>query len=982
MKKILISVLSAGLLMTSCSSDEPMIPGNGTEQQVTFTINVPDAMGTRAGEVDSKDGGFTNNAGTLNYTVALLNQDKEVVWSSNTPDSYTGKTATFSPTVVLGYTYNIVAYATFDAKVTAPSEGVKIEGDVALANIATHKGINNESEDAYFCNTTIVGAPQMAATLKRPFGKLRLVAEDYDKISALGLKVASVKVSYGESVVMETLFDAQTGTFSEGAESKVYTYAGETAYSSESEKEQNGEYTVFVDYLPAAPADEVGNVPETMYPFEIEVTYADNKGTYTRKFSQDIPVKRNYLTTLRGNFFTTQAQLTLTVEEMFEEPGINQTLWNGEKKEVTPNAEGVYEIAEASELAWFAAQVNEGVKEVINAKVELVDNIYLNNVFWTPIGLDADSANKFSGEFEGNGYTIYGLNVQTVPGYTAAGLFGPLNGTAKNFTIDGAVVNHISTSNGATTNGIAVVAGSLYNRGHIDGVTVKNAEVSGNRYLGGISGYTYGSVTNCVVDGIKLHATPNAVSGGYDNGDKVGGIAGYYCSESVYEISGNTVNNFEIIGYRDLGGIIGGGHIGSKVANNKATNGSIYADQITNYYEDKDAHAGEIVGRIMSGTLGSGNTFENVRIIKSGESLVVASSMVLEDIVINAKSGSAVVIAENADVTLEIKGNVTLVGATGGEGIEVPASSKLTLTGAGNLVVKGNAGKDDENGGSGIGNVDNRVGEIVISDLTSITAEGYGKHAFGIGGNTALVKIENSVVEYVRGGYPQANLVNDTKYGISEPEGGAAIGLGFSAPEDAKVVLNGVTVNKADGGSKAAAIGAQYWASADIEISNSTLKAIQGGNASAGIGGSRVSDDSDQTIDIKIVNSNVTATGGEYGAGIGSGYNTHTNVGLISENNIEISGNSVINAKGGRYAAGIGTGYHVGRLTGFIADGVTVNANPGDITFYKDTYTTAQAIGYGIVDPAREASELVTGEPTFTVAGNVIANPVKAIGQK
>ena len=313
MKKSLLTLLGAGLLMTSCQSDEPFAPGMGEEVEATFTISVPDAMGTRAGEVNSALGGFSNGAGNLNYTVALLRAEDDVVmWSSKTPASVNGKSATFNPTVVQGYTYNIVAYATFDAAIEAPTVGSKIPADSGLGAIATLEGINNESEDAYFCNTTILGASSMEATLKRPFGKLRLVAEDYDKFHALGLEVANVKVTYGGAVVMNTQFDASTKAFEGTATSKVFEFAGETSYSEEANKNTNGVYTVFTDYLPAS---ETG---ETMYPFTIDVTYKDGKGTYTRTFSQDIPVKRNYLTTLRGNFFTTEAALTLTVDEMFE----------------------------------------------------------------------------------------------------------------------------------------------------------------------------------------------------------------------------------------------------------------------------------------------------------------------------------------------------------------------------------------------------------------------------------------------------------------------------------------------------------------------------------------------------------------------------------------------------------------------------------------------------------------------------------------
>lgn len=355
MKKFLFPALALGLVMTSCQSDEPFAPGMGEEVQATFTISVPDAMGTRAGEVkNSALGGFTNGAGNLNYTVALLRaEDGVVMWSSNTPASVNGKSATFNPTVVQGYTYNIVAYATFDAAIEAPAEGSRIPADSGLGAIATLKGINNESEDAYFCNTSILGASSMEAELKRPFGKLRLVAEDYDKLHDLGLKVANVKVTYGENVVMNTQFDASTKAFEGTATSKEFEFANETAYSEEADKNTNGVYTVFVDYLPAS---ETG---ETMYPFEIKVTYKNDKGTYTRTFAQDIPVKRNYLTTLRGDFFTTEAALTLKVEEMFE------------------NEETINFVSVSN-----ASQLQEAIKDGGNGEtIILTGDINLNDLF-------------------------------------------------------------------------------------------------------------------------------------------------------------------------------------------------------------------------------------------------------------------------------------------------------------------------------------------------------------------------------------------------------------------------------------------------------------------------------------------------------------------------------------------------------------------------------------------------------------------------
>lgn len=351
MKKLFFSLLAVGGLMTtSCSTDEIALPNGGEKVQATFTINVPQSLATRgASGTSSAQGGYSNAAGELNYTVALLNKkDGTVVWSSNTPDSKSANQATFTPTVVLGYTYQIVAYATFGNVVDAPAVGSAIVDGTSLANITTGKGINDESEDAYFVNDDILGAAQMQATLKRPFGKLRLVAEDYAQIAALGLSVESVKVTY--KTAHETTFNVLSRNFANVAASSEFVDEEENAYTNEDDRK---EYTVFVDYLPAP------TTGETFYPFEIEVKYADGKGTYTRSFTQDIPVKRNGLTTLRGNFFTTNAALTLTVDDNFdseEERDIEYTY---------------YTVSTAEELAVALTATDDNIYVKLAANVDL-----------------------------------------------------------------------------------------------------------------------------------------------------------------------------------------------------------------------------------------------------------------------------------------------------------------------------------------------------------------------------------------------------------------------------------------------------------------------------------------------------------------------------------------------------------------------------------------------------------------------------------
>ena len=324
-------------------------------------------------------------------------------------------------------------------------------------------------------------------------------------------------------------------------------------------------------------------------------------------------------------------------------------------------------------------------------------------------------------------------------------------------------------------------------------------------------------------------------------------------------------------------------------------------------------------------------------------------TLYLRDLTIKATEGSALTIAEGSSVKIVVENDVELVGAAGGSGIDVPAGAALDLSGAGgSLTAVGNNGVNDSNGGNGIGG----QGTINIHDLKELTAEGWGVHGFGIGGATSSVTITNTSITYVKGGYVQQNLVNDTSYGKSEPEGGAAIG---SSVDGAVITLTNVTLEYAEGGSKSAGIGAQYWTGVTVNINDSNIKKVVGGNASAGIGGSRIAEDASaaDAVTVNISNSTITAYGGEFGAGIGSGYDTHCSSNQ-PVHTIYITGNSVITAYGGKYGAGIGTGYHVASLAGGIDSTVTVNATAGAA---REKYTVPMAVGFGVIDKEREGKD-------------------------
>lgn len=376
------------------------------------------------------------------------------------------------------------------------------------------------------------------------------------------------------------------------------------------------------------------------------------------------------------------------------------------------------------------------------------------------------------------------------------------------------------------------------------------------------------------------------------------------------------------------------------------------------------------------------NEGDTITVYGEQSPMVINKNVTVEmnGVLINAANGHAVTLT--SDATVKVIGDSHLHGGKSGSAIYVGEGAKLTLTGD-TLTAVGNGGKDYVAGAAQYSSDDNATewtdtgasaiggkGEIYIDTMKSLTALGYGVHASGIGGESTKITIKNTTIEKARGGYLNENdTYLDSKYLKSEPEGGAAIG---SSVHGAVITLDNVTVKEALGGSKAAGIGAMFHNGATINITNSVITKVVGGNSSAGIGSSRVaSEDIDQASIINISGSTINAIGGRYGAGIGSGYDTHCmSHGDKSRVTINITGDrdDTITAQGGTYAAGIGTGYHTADLAGSITGDVVINATSGD-KFYKDAYTQAQDIGFGVIDPAREGKN---NNSTFNNNGNII----------
>ena len=170
-----------------------------------------------------------------------------------------------------------------------------------------------------------------------------------------------------------------------------------------------------------------------------------------------------------------------------------------------------YLIADASQLRWFAAQVNDNGKSTICA--QLTANIDLESKEWTPIGKSTSYAYK--GTFDGNSREIKNLYV-TGTTSNHYGLFGVLGagGTIRNLTVSGRVA---ITGIGSNSYGIGGIVGQLGGAGTIENCTNK-ATVSGNFNTAGIVGRVGSS-------GGTIRGCANLVD--ISGSNSVGGIVGY-----------------------------------------------------------------------------------------------------------------------------------------------------------------------------------------------------------------------------------------------------------------------------------------------------------------------------------------------------------------------------------------------------------------------------------------------------------------------
>lgn len=251
--------------------------------------------------------------------------------------------------------------------------------------------------------------------------------------------------------------------------------------------------------------------------------------------------KENYITV--SGSFTAAKNDTIKVTLTYAGEG-----WDGTTKTEPKTENGVYQIDTAAKLAWFADAVQNG-QTAISAK--LTANINLNGKTWTAFGkydYKLEGKSGFAGTLDGDRHIVSGLK-------STEGLVSCLSsaGTVKNLTVIGTVSgsSHVggiaATSYGAVENclfdGTVTTSSSSASAGGIVGRASKGNRIvncvntgdikntctsySSTLNIGGIVGYTYGTVENCYSTGNVSARTDR------DTNKGIGGIAGQVYASAV-----------------------------------------------------------------------------------------------------------------------------------------------------------------------------------------------------------------------------------------------------------------------------------------------------------------------------------------------------------------------------------------------------------------------------------------------------------------
>lgn len=359
----LLTAAAATLGLTSCSNemtpDQPMRRGN---VDITMTTSLPQELQSYA--TTSAEGGLKNLEGVeglaVRYIMEIYPKGSEtavqrmITYKNLTADG-DYRTASFS-TRLLAAEYNFVFWADIVKEassipynqqlegLTAPFYGnsyffsnksasgealevlyrptdvnVSEKGDLKIVKAssvgASVKPVSSEMYDGYTCTEAVdlrVESTTHSFTLKRPFAKLRVISTDEAKDLIVAPDWEKSLLKIGTDNTIPNQFNALTGVATKegnlgGYWSTYYVTSG--TYDSNTDNE----HTIGVFYLP---------VSTSSYNLSFSMGIKPNTGgdfTYSDLSVENVPLVANKLTTIKGKILSKKADVTITIDDEFDD---------------------------------------------------------------------------------------------------------------------------------------------------------------------------------------------------------------------------------------------------------------------------------------------------------------------------------------------------------------------------------------------------------------------------------------------------------------------------------------------------------------------------------------------------------------------------------------------------------------------------------------------------------------------------------------
>ena len=306
----LLSMTALVLSLSSCQREE-RLSGNGTPQDVTISVAAPYTSLVKSNE--------NPGAGDMINRCILEIYEDGVLYGERQAVDFAGSAA-FKANLIAGHTYDFVFWADYaEGNAADGFQDVNYntaDGLTAITVITDGYLNNDDTRDAFYgsYNVTVESGMNYDYNLTRPFGRVQMFTTDIQSTEA-DLSGAVVKVSYAK---VPAGFNALSKTVSS---EQIDLIPGQAAGIFEVPAAGATETQLSYDYIFASE-----NNGETLVQFTLNVEA--NGQTLCSDFSTDnIPVRQNYRTNVRGNFLTqtgTDVDIDVDINPGFEDGDIDR----------------------------------------------------------------------------------------------------------------------------------------------------------------------------------------------------------------------------------------------------------------------------------------------------------------------------------------------------------------------------------------------------------------------------------------------------------------------------------------------------------------------------------------------------------------------------------------------------------------------------------------------------------------------------------